>query len=175
MENLNDCPEELDILAQEVGKFIRYWGFKMIHGRIWTHLYLSNQPLDAGTLMKRLKVSKALMSLSLNDLLEYHVIEEAGKSARGTMTYTANARVLDVIMNVLSNRERVMLTEIDSANKRMMAQLGEGSATQIVSSQKLKALGFMVQQAQSVLNSLLKLSDMKLETLSVINDPQTIS
>jgi DNA-binding transcriptional regulator GbsR (MarR family) len=158
----------------EVGKFIRYWGFKTIHGRIWTHLYLSDQPLDAGMLMRRLKVSKALMSLSLNDLLQYQVIKESGKSARGTTVYIANPRVLDVIMNVLNNREKKMLGEIEVASSKISDLLGEKLKEHSICNKKLNALGFMVKQAQNVLNGLLTVSSVNLAALEVFNDYQKI-
>lgn len=63
MSELEILPPELEDLANEVGDFICYWGFKKIHGRLWTHIYLARVPLDAGQLMQRLKVSKALISL----------------------------------------------------------------------------------------------------------------
>src|ERR1700730_8342606 len=101
MSELEVLPPELEELAGEVGDFICYWGFKKIHGRLWTHIYLATLPVDAGQLMQRLKVSKALISLYLHDLLKYDVIIESGKSTRSTQTYVANPEVLDVILNVL--------------------------------------------------------------------------
>lgn len=126
MSELEVFPPELEELASEVGEFICYWGFKKIHGRIWTHIYLAEQALDAGQLMQRLKVSKALISLSLNDLLKYDVILEAGKSSRGTQTYLPNPDVLDVILNVLRRRERKMLTKAETSHK-MLSSLSEES------------------------------------------------
>ncbi|MGA3762246.1 ArsR family transcriptional regulator, partial [Bacillus velezensis] len=84
---------ELEDFAEQIGQFIEYWGFKRVHGRLWVHLMLSEAPLDASQLIRRLRVSKALVSMSLGDLLEYDVIEEAGKSARGTQLYRAREDV----------------------------------------------------------------------------------
>jgi DNA-binding transcriptional regulator GbsR (MarR family) len=58
-------PPELKQLELSVAQFMQYWGFKKIHGRIWTHLFTSQKPLDSITLMSRLKVSKGLMSLAI--------------------------------------------------------------------------------------------------------------
>ncbi len=76
--------------------------------------------------MQRLKVSKALISLSLNDLLKYDVILESGKSSRGTQTYIPNPDVLDVILNVIRRRERKMLTKAETSHK-MLSSLSEDS------------------------------------------------
>ncbi len=102
-------------LSDQIGEFIAYWGFKRVHGRIWTHLVVSDRPLDASALMKKLGISKALVSMSLADLLHYSVVEEAGKSPRGTLLYRANPQFWDVILNVLKIREREMLLRIHAA------------------------------------------------------------
>ena len=90
-------PSELDALAEQVGEFIQYWGFKKVHGRIWTHLWLSDHPLDAGDLGKRLQISKALVSMSIADLLEYDVIQEVGRGEQGTTLYRSNPDQTQVI------------------------------------------------------------------------------
>lgn len=108
---------ELEDLADQVGEFIAYWGFKRVHGRIWTHLYLSAQPMDAADLIERLGISKALVSISIKDLLDHEVICEAGRSDRGTILYKANEQVTDVITNVLRRREKRMMSRIQAAQK----------------------------------------------------------
>lgn len=111
---LSDFPH-LEELAEQVGGFIEYWGFKKIHGIIWTHLYLSAVPLDATTLVKRLRVSKALVSFSIHDLLEYDVIREVARGKGRTVLYEANPDITAVILNVLRMREKQMLEDIRQA------------------------------------------------------------
>ena len=102
-------PDELFLLEESVGSFMEYWGFKKIHGRIWSHLYLSTQPLDTEELMRRLEVSKGLMSLAMRDLLHYEVIQQTATGKHGTVFYTANEDLQKVIFNVLKTRETKML------------------------------------------------------------------
>lgn len=172
-EIINTQPNfpELEELAMEIGKFIRYWGFKKIHGRIWTHLYLSDKPLDAGTLMSRLKVSKALMSLSLNDLLKYRVILDAGKSARGTHTYVANPQVLEVILNVLHRREKKMLAHIEMAHRMLKSTTSPSKTQADINEGRLENLGAMIHEAQNTLNSILELGNLDMRTWMQINRP----
>ena len=92
---------ELEDLAHQIGEFMEYWGFKKVHGQIWCHLFLSSTPLDASELMSRLGISKALVSISLKELLKYEVIRESGKSDRGTRCYQATE---DVMTPISSNR-----------------------------------------------------------------------
>jgi DNA-binding transcriptional regulator GbsR (MarR family) len=170
MSELETLPPELEDLANEVGDFICYWGFKKIHGRLWTHIYLASEPLDAGQLMQRLGVSKALISLSLNDLLRYDVIVESGKSTRGTQTYIANPDVLDVILNVLRRRERKMLAKAETSF-RMLSSLGlERQQKASLHGERIHALGRMIQQAQNALSSLLELATVDLKSWEEINE-----
>ncbi len=157
MSGQNVLPHELEELANEVGEFICYWGFKKVHGRLWTHVYLAKEPLDAGQLMQRLRVSKALVSLSINDLLRFEVIVEAGKSVRGTQTYVANPNLIDVIFNVLRRRERKMLARTESAFN-LLAGISEDTLNQTkICSTRLRDLGNVIQEAQGVFNAFLNL------------------
>ena len=153
---------ELEDLANEIGDFIRYWGFKKVHGRLWTHIFLANEALDAAQLIQRLKVSKALISLSINELLRFDVILESRKSARGTQTYVANPDVLSVILNVLRRREKKMLARTESSHKMLACLRSEGLADARISHDRLDALGSMIRQAQESFNALLELTNIDL-------------
>ena len=170
MSELEVLPPELEELANEVGDFICYWGFKKIHGRLWTHIYLAKTPLDAGLLMQRLKVSKALISLSLNDLLKYDVILEHGKSARGTQVYVANPDVLDVILNVLRRRERKMLTKAETSHKMLLSLNLENLGRANLLPERVESMGRMIDQAQNALASILELATLDLKTWEEINE-----
>ena len=77
MNNAEDTsfyPPELDQVCLMIGRFIEYWGFKDIEGRIWAHILLSNRPLCAKDLIDRLDISKGLVSMSLSRLMEYEVV-----------------------------------------------------------------------------------------------------
>jgi DNA-binding transcriptional regulator GbsR (MarR family) len=170
MSELEVFPPELEDLASEVGDFICFWGFKKIHGRIWTHIYLAEHALDAGQLMQRLKVSKALISLSVNDLLKYDVILEAGKSSRGTQTYLPNPDVLDVILNVLRRRERNMLTKAEISHNMLCSLSEESQRRAHLHKDRVVALGKMIHQAQNALSSLLELATVDLASWDELNE-----
>jgi DNA-binding transcriptional regulator GbsR (MarR family) len=138
---------------------MEYWGFKAIHGRIWTHLFLSPAPLDAGDLISRLKVSKALISMSITDLLEHDVILEAGKGQRGKQLYVANPDVTSVIFDVLRKRERQMLAKVSSAYKLLEADFRAGGVQSGVQAQRLKQLGTMIQSAQEALEAFIAIGE----------------
>lgn len=114
-----DTLPELHELAEQIGEFIHYWGFKRVHGRIWTHLFLAKKPLDAADLVRQMSISKALVSISLRELLDYEVIQEVGKSPRGTNLYRTNPDILSVILSVLRQREKRMLSRVQAAHESL--------------------------------------------------------
>lgn len=143
---------ELDELAERVGEFIQYWGFKRIHGKIWAHLYLSEVPLDATTLVKRLRVSKALVSFSIHDLLEYNVIREVARGRGRTVLFEANPDLTGIILNVLRLRERKMMTQMTAAAELLGRATPESLEEMKVSPRKLSDMREMIGSAESVLD-----------------------
>ena len=105
-------PKELENLADQIGEFIEHWGFKKIHGEIWTHIWLAKDPMDATTLVAHLQVSKALVSLATKDLLQYNVIRIVGKGSRRKILLEANRDIRSVIAKVIINREAQMLESV---------------------------------------------------------------
>jgi DNA-binding transcriptional regulator GbsR (MarR family) len=99
-------------LVEKIGSFIEYWGFKQVHGKIWTLVFLSPEPVDANFLKDTLNISKALTSMSLKDLLYYNVIQEVVKDKPGTQKYQINPDITNVILEIINKRELKMLTEI---------------------------------------------------------------
>ena len=99
-------------LSQTVGDFIRYWGFRRIHGQIWTQIFLSEQALSGAELTRSLKVSKALVSPALKELLKHKLIFEQNIDAK-TKAYTANPDVLGVIRKVLQKREAQLIKKAE--------------------------------------------------------------
>jgi DNA-binding transcriptional regulator GbsR (MarR family) len=155
---------ELDELSRQVGAFMQYWGFKAIHGRIWVHLFLSPTPLDAGELIQRLKVSKALMSMSITDLLEHDVIMESGKGTRGKQLFVANPQVTEVIFEVLRKRERQLLAKVASAFQLLDGDhKAASSAMDGVQPERLRELGNMIQSAQEALEAFIAIGEIGMD------------
>ena len=147
------APEVLQ-LAHAVGQFVEYWGFKAIHGKVWTLLYLSKDPLSAVELSRKLQVSKALMSFSIAELLEYEVIKPVGKGIKRTLFFRANPQITSVILNVLRRRERPMMSEIESAFFRLQSHQSASLSSIQVDPEQLKSLGEWIQAGKSALDHL---------------------
>ena len=160
MTSLNlKFPPEILALDQEIGEFMEYWGFKRIHGRVWLHLYLSDMPLDVAELMRRLGVSKALMSFCIRDLKEYSVIVEDGVAKHGTILYRANPDLFAVIKNVLRIRERPLLSRIRAAQQLAITLPEKEMIEHQLNPKKVRELGKLVVGADRALRALSQLSN----------------
>lgn len=154
---------ELLALEDTVGDFMQYWGFKKIHGRIWLHLYTSEKPLDSAELMKRLKVSKGLMSLAMRELIEYKVVQAAATGPHGTVFYEANADIQSVITNVLKSRETAMLDKALRLTKKLQSVGADSLKKSGISSERLESVAAMTESAQTLLGLFLALGPVQNE------------
>jgi DNA-binding transcriptional regulator GbsR (MarR family) len=145
---------ELCILAEEIGKFIQYWGFKKIHGQIWVLVFLSDKPLNSTYLTKKLQVSKALVSLAIKDLLNYKVLEVVEKKNK-EIFFKTNPDIFCVINNVLKNRESKMLESIREKYEAVVKRDKPFNHEYELSADRLNELGFMILAAQETLKSLI--------------------
>jgi HTH-type transcriptional regulator, glycine betaine synthesis regulator len=152
------APSEVQELANQVGVFIQYWGFKSVHGRLWAHLFLSNEPLDAGALIKRLAISKALVSMSLKELMKYKVVRVAGRSPEGTVLYDANPDLTGVILNVLKMRERKLIDRVSAACQNLREVSAEEKTKHKLSDDRIEAMGDLIKTGRRTLESFLALT-----------------
>jgi DNA-binding transcriptional regulator GbsR (MarR family) len=148
------CPE-IDNLCELVGEFIQYWGFKNIHGKIWFHLFLSQTPLDAKDLMAKLHISKALVSISIRDLLIYDVILEDKLSAEGTRTYIANSDIKNVVERVLRGREKVMMSKLKGSFQNLKQVPASEISDHDIQSKRLKELEKLIGKGDKMLNTVM--------------------
>jgi len=147
---------ELEEFASEVGQFMEYWGFKKVHGLIWSHIYLSQKPLDATELMRRLQISKALVSISLKELLDFAVIEEAGKSERGTRLYSAREDLGATILDTLRRRERKMMARIRTSHSLLERLEADELEFHGIAQQKVALLGMLIRLVEQSLDHMIK-------------------
>ena len=148
-----DTNKELLNLAEKIGLFIEHWGFKQVHGKVWTLIFLAPAPVDAKHLIKNLQISKALASMTIKDLLFYNVIQEVPKLRPGTQKYKTNPDIIRVISDILNHRERQMLSEIQSQCETL-ANTTSAKPNPDIEPQRLAALGEMVRSAQLLLDGM---------------------
>jgi len=159
--------KDLINLANTVGDFIRYWGFRRIHGQIWTQVFLSQKPLSGADLTRSLKVSKALVSPALKELLKHKLIVQ-NKVDQKTKSYSANPNVLEVIRNVLSKRESVLIKKAENNFLALKDSLKESSE---INTSRLNDLGSIISVGALASNFILtNLSKEKIEMWKRISE-----
>ncbi len=144
--------KNLQKLSLSIGHFIRYWGFRRIHGAIWTQLYLSNDSLSCTDLTKRLGVSKALISPALDELCNYKLIHEAPAPNDKTKVYRASENISEVIQHVLKTRESKMLAQI---TKDFSDFSQSNPEKEDCNSKRIETLGEMIHSANLMLGLML--------------------
>jgi DNA-binding transcriptional regulator GbsR (MarR family) len=157
-------PAQVLDVAEKVGGFIEYWGFKKIHGRVWTLIFLAGRPVDAAYLISHLRVSKALISITLKDLLQYNVILESSEEA-STTHYVANNDITGVVLDVLMNREAKMLMEIKGACE-LLGRTPQEGLVPFVSEKRAANLISMAKSADELLQGLVALKTVEGESLN---------
>ena len=154
-EMLNEKVEEKKKrLADSVGDFIRYWGFKEVHGRIWVHIYLSENPITAKELTKKLGVTKGLVSTALAELIAYQVVEKVNVGDARSPGYQSNTDLVQVINNILRNRELKLTTKIREDSEALAKEMVDADPQMLDKINKLQDMTqFAVDSLQKLLNS----------------------
>jgi DNA-binding transcriptional regulator GbsR (MarR family) len=147
--------ENLRVFANSVGDFIRYWGFRRIHGQLWAQIYLSKENLSGAELTARLRVSKALVSPALKEL-ERHGLIRTSYDGNKTKRYSAEPDVLAVIKDVLLSRESKLIEKA----ARSLSGLEEvhrkkGAADSMLQEQRMEEIRQMVDLSQVLITFLI--------------------
>ena len=108
-QTAQDHPLTVRVLhvADAVGEFIAWWGFKAIHGRIWALLALSSGPRSQAEVADLLGVSRALVSTAMHELHERGLVRSVGDSRQAP--WVAVMDVWPVIADVLRQREWILI------------------------------------------------------------------
>jgi DNA-binding transcriptional regulator GbsR (MarR family) len=93
------------IVSDAIGRLMVLWGFKRNMGRVWTLLYLSNEPLTAFVLRERLQLSAGAISMTLNELARWGVVHKVWRQGDRHDYYEAESSLWKMISRVLRERE----------------------------------------------------------------------
>ncbi|MGZ3690685.1 MAG: GbsR/MarR family transcriptional regulator [Pseudobdellovibrio sp.] len=158
MNNMKSPESNLQLrnLSLSIGQFIRYWGFRRIHGAIWAQLYLSKMPLSCTQLAGRLGLSKSLISPALEELCGYRLIQEVVSLDDKTKLYSASENINEVIQHVLKTRESKMLKQITQNFERLKKSK---AASKDLDTARLNSLEEMIYSANTMLEILLQQDD----------------
>lgn len=139
--------------ALAVGDFVHQFGLKRIHGQVWAYLYASTHNLDASSIARSLKVSKAQMSITLKSLTQLGAVEVSGRTTYGRTLYRANPDLMQTLQRVLQARSQTHLSAVEAKLKPIarISSLVEG-----VSEDRIQELMTKIQSAIEPAESLTK-------------------
>ena len=146
-------PLPVSEVLERVGEFIQSWGFRKLDGQVWTLIFLSSEALTATQIAKQLNMSKASVSLSINELLEFKVIREVAHGKHRSVYYDTTLNMADVIQDVLRNRERRMMAQMLTDIKLLERSSEEGELADHVNSKRVQELRLMMEGAESMLSA----------------------
>lgn len=112
-------PVELVQLAVRIGRLMKFWGFKEVHGRIWTLVYLSETALTSPDIMSTLSLSKSATNMALSDLKQFNLIEFAGIDDTRHQRYKTNLNFEQVLSKMFSVRFESLADELKSSLKAL--------------------------------------------------------
>lgn len=145
-------------VCDAAGGFIEYWGFKAVHGRVWTLLALRGAPMPQSEVAKFFGISRSLVSTTMSELVERGLVRPT--SDERNAPYEALIDVWPVISDVLRGREWMLVEQarvaLDAAieEAELMIANGEDVAWDV---SKLKVLASMTDMAQNFLQMLIRL------------------
>ena len=88
------------LTLEAVGRVIEFWGFKRNQGRLWALLYLTNAPLNATELGRRLGLSKGAVSMVVRELESFEVVRRVPVASRSGVAYAAQRDLWRMIHTV---------------------------------------------------------------------------
>ncbi len=93
--------------SDAVGEFIAYWGFKSVHGRIWTVLAVRAEPMTQVEVAEFLAVSRSLVSGAISELTSHGLVEQVASNRNAP--YRAVFDIWPSIAGVLRSREWMLI------------------------------------------------------------------
>ncbi len=106
--------------CEAAGAFIEYWGFKSIHGKIWTYLALREAPVAQKELVEFFGVSRSLISGAVAELVDYDLVRATGDHRNAP--YEANLEIWAVVSGILRSREWML---VERARLAIEGAIGE--------------------------------------------------
>jgi len=97
--------QALDLAAETMAELIGFWGFKESMGRIWTALYLSSVPLSADRIAERTGLSAGAVSMGVNDLISWGLLERVSVPGERRRHFTAETDIWGIVRRIFRERE----------------------------------------------------------------------
>lgn len=111
------------IASDAIGRLMELWGFKRNMGRVWTVLYLSDEPLSAHDLRERLRLSSGAVSMTLSELARWGTVRKVWIQGERKDHFTAEGDLWKMISRVFRERELLEVQEAIASLETAVAAL----------------------------------------------------
>lgn len=144
--------------CEAVGQMMELWGFKRIHGMVWTYIYLQPKPVSAADIREGLGISTGLASMTLADLQHWDVVHRRSPPGERRDFFEAEANIWRPILKVLREREYYQMTATVEALRAFEKQLaGTGQPHDLYAAGRLAELIAMGEMAVKLFGQFLEL------------------
>lgn len=145
-------------VCEAVGAFIEYWGFKSIHGRVWTLLALRARPMAQAEIAVTLGVSRSLISGAVSELVGHGLVRAVGDHRNAP--YEAVMDFWPTIADVLRGREWMLLERARMALEGAIDEVEraeEAGGPVVWDAGRMKVLLAFTELGQTLLRTLMSL------------------
>jgi HTH-type transcriptional regulator, glycine betaine synthesis regulator len=148
------------IVSDAIGRLMVLWGFKRNMGRVWTLLYLSDEPLPAHVLRERLQLSAGAISMTLSELARWGVVRKVFRQGDRHDYFEAESSLWKMISRVLRERERAEVVLAIEALEDALAALARreedaNTARVQVQSERIQQLLELARLGRSMLDAVI--------------------
>jgi DNA-binding transcriptional regulator GbsR (MarR family) len=144
--------------ADAIGDVIEHWGFRKALGRVWTVLYLNNEPLAAADLADRLSMSAGAVSTTLTELQRWGVARRVWRPGERKEYFEAETDFWKMISKVVSEREKFLARSVkerlDKASDIALDVPRSARSKHVI--ERLKRLSAFASVAETVLDSFIQ-------------------
>ena len=125
--------EEEVAFSEIIGDLVEQWGFNRNLGRIWSLLFLRNEPVNATDIQESLSLSAGSVNSSLAELQTWGCVKRIRVAADRNFYFSADEQIWRSIGNVFRTRELRILDEaragidglVQTIPKKTKGELGE--------------------------------------------------
>ncbi len=111
------------LVSDAVGRLMEFWGFKRNMGRVWTVLFLSDEPQTAADLRDKLELSAGAVSMTVSELARWGVVKKVWVKGDRRDHFAAEGNLWKMISRVLNERERAEILESIDAMEEALEYL----------------------------------------------------
>ncbi len=112
-------------IADTVGGLMEFWGFKRPMGRMWTVLYLSEEPMSAAQLGERLAMSAGAVSMTVGELIKWGVVKKTWVPGERKDFYEPETSVWKMVSRVFRERELAQIRGAIETFEQALAELAK--------------------------------------------------